>query len=72
MESNNQTRRGFCFFSEPSESTNMSKIIMTIDTRPFAREIERSVRKTACRPSFALRVKNAYRRKAKHKHAQDY
>jgi len=50
----------------------MSRIIMTIDTRPLAREIERSVRKTACRPSFALRVKNAYKRKAKHKHAQDY
>ena len=48
----------------------MSKIIMTIDTRPLAREIKRSVRKTACRPSFAMRVKNAYTRKAKHKHGE--
>jgi hypothetical protein len=38
---------------------------MTIDVRPFAREIERSVRKTSCRPSFAMRVKKKFARKAK-------
>jgi hypothetical protein len=43
----------------------MSKIIMTIDTRPLARVIERSVRKTSCRPSFAMRVKKKFARKAK-------
>ena len=43
----------------------MSKIIMTIDTRPLAREIERSVRRTTCRPSFAMRVKKKIARKAK-------
>jgi hypothetical protein len=44
---------------------NMSKIIMTIDVRPLAREIERSVRRTTCRPSFAMRVKKKFARKAK-------
>ncbi len=43
----------------------MSKIIMTIDMRPFARAIEKSVRKTSCRPSFAMRVKKKIARKAK-------
>jgi len=43
----------------------MSKIIMTIDVRPLARAIEKSVRKTYCRPSFALRVKKKFARKAK-------
>jgi hypothetical protein len=43
----------------------MSKIIMTIDTRPLARVIERSVRKASCRPSFAMRVKKKFARKAK-------
>lgn len=43
----------------------MSKIIMTIDTRPLARAIERSVRRTTCRPSFAMRVKKKFTRKAK-------
>jgi len=43
----------------------MSKIVMTIDTRPLARAIERSVRKTACKPSFAMRVKNKFTRKPK-------
>jgi len=43
----------------------MSKIIMTINTRSFARAIERSVRKTTCRPSFAMRVKKKFARKAK-------
>jgi len=43
----------------------MSKIIMTIDTRPFARAIERSIRKTTCRPSFAMRVKKKNARKPK-------
>jgi hypothetical protein len=47
------------------ESTNMSRIIMTIDTRPLARAIERSVRKTTCKPSFAMRVKKKFARKAK-------
>jgi len=43
----------------------MSKVIMAIDTRPLARAIERSVRKTSCRPSFAMRVKKKMGRKAK-------
>jgi hypothetical protein len=43
----------------------MSKIIMTIDIRPLARAIERSVRKTSCRPSFAMRVKKKFARKEK-------
>ena len=43
----------------------MSKIIMTIDTRPLARAIERSVRRTTCRPSFAMRVKKKFARKSK-------
>jgi len=43
----------------------MSKIIMTIDTRPLARAIEKSVRKTTCRPSFAMRVKKKIARKPK-------
>jgi len=43
----------------------MSKIIMTIDTRPLARAIERSVRRTTCRPSFAMRVKKKFARKVK-------
>jgi hypothetical protein len=43
----------------------MSKIIMTIDTRPLARAIERSVRKATCKPSFAMRVKKKIARKAK-------
>ena len=38
---------------------------MTIDTRPLARAIERSVRKTICKPSFAMRVKKKFTRKAK-------
>jgi hypothetical protein len=38
---------------------------MTIDTRPFARAIERSVRKTTCKPSFAMRVKKKFERKPK-------
>lgn len=46
----------------------MSKIIMTIDTRPLARAIERSVRKTTCRPSFAMRVKKKFTRKSKFFH----
>jgi hypothetical protein len=43
----------------------MSKIIMTIDTRPLARAIEKSVRKTTCKPSFAMRVKKKFTRRAK-------
>jgi hypothetical protein len=43
----------------------MSRIIMTIDTRPLARAIERSVRRTTCKPSFAMRVKKKFARKAK-------
>jgi len=43
----------------------MNKIIMTIDVRPLARAIEKSVRKTTCKPSFAMRVKKKFARKAK-------
>lgn len=53
------------FYDIGTHHLHMSKIIMTIDTRPLARAIERSVRKTTCKPSFAMRVKKKFVRKAK-------